>query len=410
MSSYGPFLGLNNRLPDSKLTVKDVGQWLRQAVNVDINDAGWVLRRAGSKLRTPMVGAHSLWSNGYRTFLVYALGLQEVISFSPLSLLSRVALTSDASMSFVDVGGDVYFSNGTDCGRIAAGASVVTPWALATPAAPVITTTSGTLNPGDYQVSLSYSTASGEEGGSTPSMNPTLSSVGGFSLVLPGASPGADYINIYISGTDGELPCWYARLPAATTVATITAPATGREMPNAFLQPQPAGQFVATHNGRLLVATDALLTYSPPWNLGLYLPTEGYIPFPAAITNIVPCIDGVYITADRTYWLAGPDIAQAEVVPVLPYGAVPGTAFRVPHSEDVGWYGFRGVVVADRTGQAKAIQQDAMAVDVAPAGAALVREVAGVRSVVVALSGASTTPALVAPGVVDEDAERLHGL
>lgn len=410
MSSFGPFLGLNNRLPDSKLTVKDVGQWLRHAVNVDINDSHWVSRRSGFRLGTPLSSAHSLWSNGTRTFFVYNGSLQEVITFSPLSLVARVALASSAVMSFVDVGGDVYFTNGTDSGRLAAGATVVTLWALPTPATPVAATGTGTLNPGDYQISLTYSTAAGEEGGSSPSINPTLSSIGGFVLTLPGAVSGADYINLYISGTDGELPCWYARLPASTVTAAITAPATGREVPNAFLSPQPAGQVVSAHNGRLLVASGAILTYSPPWNLGLYLPAEGYIPFPSTITNVVPCIDGVYVTADRTYWLAGPDIAEAEVVPTLPYGALSGTAFRIPHTEQVGWYGLRGVVVADKTGQAKAVQEDAVAVDTAASGASLVREVAGVRSVVVALAGTPSTPALVAPGVVAEDAERLHGL
>ena len=37
----GPFLGLNNRLPDTALTTEH-GTWLKEAVNVDIDNAGRV--------------------------------------------------------------------------------------------------------------------------------------------------------------------------------------------------------------------------------------------------------------------------------------------------------------------------------------------------------------------------------
>ncbi len=409
MSMFGPFLGINNRLPDHRLLVPDKGQWLRQAYNVDIDDAGAIRRRAGVALIEPLTGAHSLWSSGMRTFYVQSSNLYEATALSPLVSVLRKVLASNARMSYAAVGGDIYFSNGTDSGRIADGSSVVTPWALATPASLTATpNSSGTLEPGSYQITLTYSTTAGEEGGAPPSILASLTAVGGFTLTLPGASTGADYVNVYISAANGETPTWYSRVAASATATTITALPTKHPVPNNLMLPQPAGQIVAALNSRLLVATGALLTYSPPWNLGLYLPSAGYIPFPAAITNIVPCIDGAYVTADRTYWVYGADIMQAEVIPTMPYGAVPGTAFSLPQTQQVGWYGLRGVVVADKTGQAVAIQEEAVAVDTAASGATLVREVSGMRSVVVSLAGTPATPLLVAPGVVEEEAYRLH--
>lgn len=409
MSTLGPFLGINNRLPDSRLLVQDKGQWLRQAYNVDIDDAGVTRRRTGAELAASLTDAHSLWSNGARTFFVRAGALREATTLASLVSVSCGTLASDARMSYTDVGGDVYFSNGTDSGRIAAGASSATPWALATPASLGATPNgSGTLPPGSYQITLTYATAAGEEGGALPSVVATLATTGGFTLTLPGASPGADYVNIYMSATHGETPTWYSRVAASATSTTITALPTKRPVPNNLMLPQPAGQIVASLNSRLLVATGPILTYSPPWNLGLYLPSAGHIPFPADITNVAPCIDGAYVTADRTYWVSGADVMQAEVIPTMPYGAVPGTAFSLPQTQQVGWFGLRGVVVADKTGQAAAIQEAAVAVDTAASGATLVREVGGVRSVVVSLAGTPTTPALVAPGVVAGSAGRLH--
>ena len=45
----GPFVGINNRLPDHQLGVvergRKAGDYLRNAVNVDIDNAGRLLRR-----------------------------------------------------------------------------------------------------------------------------------------------------------------------------------------------------------------------------------------------------------------------------------------------------------------------------------------------------------------------------
>ena len=38
---------------------------------------------------------------------------------------------------------------------------------------------------------------------------------------------------------------------------------------------------------------------------------------------------------------------------VLPYGAVPGTAFSLPNSSEVGWFGAEGIVIAGTQGNVK---------------------------------------------------------
>ncbi len=405
---FGPFLGLNNLLPDTQLMVKDKGQYLRQAINVDLNDAGLLSRRKGQTLVSALTAPHSLWSDGLRTLFVQGGNLREITDFDTFTSSSVMALTSNSRMAYEAVNGHIYFSNGTDQGRLMSGESTATPWALATPANPTIAVISGALNPGIYQIAISYARSNGEQSGTSEYQAVELSSAGAFHLTLPGSVPGADFINLYLSGANGEVPLYHSQVAVGTPTATLTTPPTGHSAPHPFMQPQPAGQCLALHNGRLLSAVGPLLTYSPAYAPGLYIPFSDYIPFPDDITNIAPVPGGVFVTADKTYWLEGADISQAQVRVRLPFGASLGTFFRDPAAQRVGWYGDSGLVTSDEAGQIKEVQASALAVDVAAAGAVLVREEDGTRMLVVCL-GTAKTPALADPTVAVEDGNRVHG-
>lgn len=409
MTNFGPFLGINNRLPDDKLYVPDKGNYLRQAVNVDIDDAGGVRRRRGYTLSASLDSAHSLWSGCGRMLLAHDGRLKEVVSYDPFTLAIRGLLASNGALSYASVGETIFFSNGEDSGRLDVGSTSVVPWALETPVLSSISSGAGTLSPGVYQVALTYTNTSGEESGASEISALQLFSEGGLSVALPtGAVDNATHINVYVTAANGEILNWHSKVAIGVSSAAVSTPGVGRRIPNKNLHPIPAGQIVAEHNGRLLVAVDADLIYSEPWNMGLYRPDRDYIPFNGRITNVVPCSNGVYVTADNTYWLSGSDIADAEVQRIYDYGAVAGTAFRVPHTRQVGWFGDRGVVVGDMTGQTEAIQEAAVAVDTADVGSVLVREAEGVRSVIVILSGSITKPKLVANGVAEEDSVILY--
>ena len=70
----GPFVGINNRLPDHQLGVvergRKAGDYLRNAVNVDLTAAGTLQRRKGSTLAQAGTDCHSLWSDGEQAFYV----------------------------------------------------------------------------------------------------------------------------------------------------------------------------------------------------------------------------------------------------------------------------------------------------------------------------------------------------
>ena len=394
----GPFLGINNRLPDFALSVRDKGDWLRDAVNVDIDNAGRVRRRAAATLVQAMTGADSLCMTstaaGYlrRGAAIYAITLP---TYS--ETLFKV-LNADAPLSWANFNGVLYYSNGTDAGRIEGG--IAYPWGLATPDAPTCTNIAGSLYAGAYQVGVSYyNNVTGEEGGISASSNPSLSAVGGIRIALPGASAGATHVNVYFSTVNGSIPMWIGQYAIGSGVVDIsTDPTRLRESNGRFEQPLPAGTQVFVANGRLCSISGNRINLGSPARPGYYIPIDGrqrgegapmdygYIAFPADVDLAVPTQMGVYVAyGDVTQFFAGTDFAATELVKdVLPYGAVPGTAFVVPHKENplVGWFGAHGVVLGDPQGGVKDTMIDNVDLTPPASGTSAVVQTDGYKRVV----------------------------
>jgi hypothetical protein len=118
--TFGPFRGMNNRLPDTAMRTKE-GDWLRSAVNLDLT-AGRLRLRPGYSLKQAGSDVHSLWGDGGAFgFYVDGTTLYRIRS-GPDGGITRTELRTDltahAAMSFDrNEAGDVYYSNGIECGR-----------------------------------------------------------------------------------------------------------------------------------------------------------------------------------------------------------------------------------------------------------------------------------------------------
>jgi hypothetical protein len=394
----GPFLGINNRLPDFALSIRDKGDWLRGAVNVDIDNAGRVRRRAAATLVQAMTNADSLYltsaTAGYlrRGTAIYAITLP---TYS--ETLFKI-LSADEPLSWAEFNGVLYYSNGTDSGRIEGG--VAYPWGLATPNAPTCANIAGTLYAGAYQVGVSYyNNVTGEEGGISASSNPSLSADGGIRITLPGASTGATHVNVYFSTVNGSIPMWIGQYAIGTASIDVAAePTRLRESNGRFEAPLPAGDHIFMANGRLCSKAGNRINLGSPARPGYYIPIDGrqraegapmdygYITFPANVELVIPTQMGVYVAyGDITQFFAGTDLAATELVKdVLPYGAVPGTAFVVPHKENplVGWFGAKGIVLGDPQGQVKDAMVDNVDLTPPASGTSVVVQTDGYKRVV----------------------------
>lgn len=346
----GPWLGVNNRLPDFALST-DKGRWLREAENVDIDNAGRVRRRQAAALLQAVSDPHSLYTTTDGTRYAVIGGSMYAVTLPTYTQTLFKVLSNNDPVSYVEYAGSLYYSNGTDSGRIESG--LWFPWALPTPSNPAVAPIFGTLYAGWYQVSVSYyNNVTSEEGGVSPSSSYELTADGGLRVTLPSATSGATHINIYVSTVNGAIPMLVATMATGTATYDVTAPGSvGREANQRHESPIPAG-VLFMHNNRLCTYSGNTIYIGLPARPGYYVPTDPRLEFPSAVTNAISGQSGIYVTADKTYWFEGADVMDAQrVVDVLPYGASAETAFSVPYKPLVGWFGAKGFVLADTTGQ-----------------------------------------------------------
>ena len=352
------FLGINNRLPDSALhisTQKLQGDYLKDAVNVDIDNAGRLCHRKVPQLAQAMSGAHSLHLTSDTAGFLVRDSVLYAITLTTYSETIVKALSSNARMSYVEFNGDLYYSNGTDSGRITAG--VVYPLGMVTPDAPTLSVIGGSLPAGAYQVAASYVNATtGEEAGVSGKSQVELASDGGVRVALPAATPGATHLNIYLSQTNGALVYRAATVAVGTALIDLVALPTGRQSAERREEPLPAGRLLLS-SGRLCSVVGNTLHVGIPYRLGYVDPSNYGVPFPAPISIAVDAQAGIYVAADKTYWLPN----EGPIADVLPYGAVPGTEFSHPDKTLVGWFGEKGLVLATPSGEVQAVMNENIA-------------------------------------------------
>lgn len=118
----GPFnLGMNNRLPDTELSIPKVGTFLRSAVNVDVTTPGTVKRREGFAQLLAGTDCHSLWGNSKGdTYYVDGSVLYR-LQGTTTALAKTAVLTGLAQgvrLSFTEDNGITYMTNGVVLGTL----------------------------------------------------------------------------------------------------------------------------------------------------------------------------------------------------------------------------------------------------------------------------------------------------
>lgn len=377
-----PFLGMNQRKPDFALATKD-GHFVRDAVNVDVTNSGTFRVRDGQALIQAQTGAHSFFTNSAKAVLVRG-GTLYRVTRSPYSETLLKVLSTDDAVSYWAHGADIYFSNGTDSGRIAED-NTVYPWAMPAPEQPVVEAIVGLLPAGKYQVALTYANATtGEEGAHVGSSNPELTTDGALRVTLPtGAVAGATHVNVYVSQTNGSQTYLHSSHAIGTASVDVTSlDGLSRPLRGVYEQALPAGGSLFIHMGRLCSVVGSRLWYGTPYRFG-YCSPMGYIDFEGDIALATPNQFGTYVVASKTHWIPG-DLEKPDgpIMDVLPYGGVPGTAFALPQNSLVGWFGAKGIVLADPQGQAEAVMTELVDVTPPATGCSTALESQGTRRVV----------------------------
>ena len=344
---------------------------VRNAVNTDFRSTGDIHTRGGYALNYAGNDVHSAFTCSSGSYFVEAGTLKR---FAPAGAHTSVFSGISGQCNYCYADGDLFVSDGVKAWRNGA------PWGLPVPATPSVDVLAGGgIAEGQVLVAYTFVASDGTESGASSVI--AVQAFADSQLFLFGLPIPTDnrvtHIRVYASAPGGEV--LYRQADAIVGSVTVTLGAildSGVELSTHTMTRPPAGSIIKKYNGRMYVAVDDLLWHTEPFALDLVNPGKNVTRFPGDIKIVEPVRDGIWVVADRTFFLGGSgpeDFVQREV---LPYGAIPGNSVALPGG-DVMWYSERGLIVATDSGKLKNVQERLVAPDVGDSCSVALREVEG---------------------------------
>jgi len=95
------------------------------------------------------------------------------------------------------------------------------------------------------------------------------------------------------------------------------------------MYPAPRGHIVRYAHSRMFVASDNILWFSSPFSYNWFDIHEDYLYFPERIRAVMPTEGGMWIAADKLYYLAGRDPSKAQLSEKENVKAVEGSDVKI---------------------------------------------------------------------------------
>ena len=360
----------------------------RNAVNVDIHDKGaWSRRKGKTKAYDGTIAKGTLWADrGIGLTLFVEGGELKRLNADNTADVIRSSVTNKP-MSYVLVNGIVYYSNGFVNGKIVEGNDK--PWGVEPPGSqPTLTaTTTGELPAGVYQVAVTFVAEDGVESGTGLAGTVTLASSGGIALTgLPQPDVQTHKVRVYVSTASGEILYKYGDFSPYGMVGITRLSETTYPLRTQFgVRPQPF-DLACYNNGRIFMAVGSTLYATDPLNYELVMPHKFFFQFAERITVVLPTQDGVYVVADKTYFIKDVDTDNLVQVDSVPYGAAFGSGIEIGNkANEVAWWSEKGLVIAGPGGDAKNVMLDNVAVSNFEQGKLIYREQDGMKQILAVL-------------------------
>ena len=393
--------GINNVAPDTDLPEGS----LVTATNVDLDKEGNVYSRKGYTKVYSGSNIHSL----FKGYFVEGSELRDISG-----TVYDTGLSASHSLAWETILGEQYYSDGTFLKTLNYGlAGLPTP-----PNNPVLSSTSGLLDNGIYQVAIVYQDPNtGEIGGALLASTITVNDASGISL--SNIPTGYDVI-VYCSTQNGEELYQNGIVPNGTTSYTIiNSRKSTRILDTQFMEPLPGGHIIRHYKARLYVAHDNVLWFSEAFRYGLRKTNKDFFQFPAKITIVQPVSNGLYVVADKTYFLAGNEPKDMQQIMLSTDQGIEGTgltmggnSFGLESDTEVGfWYSNKGAMLGISGGTLKQLTSDRLALEEGLAfGTSVYKEVEGIKQIITNFSpkgqeaafafGTSITSKIIRNGVV----------
>lgn len=364
------FLGLNTQDAPEALVKGE----FREALNLYVTNAQQMAQREAPALITAG-DFHSLETIGELTLIVQE---QKLLSVDSAGVTTELfdGLTAHEAMSYEEYNGDIFFSNGIDAGMIQDG--VVAPWGMELPAPPATVAADGSMPAGKYVVYVAYQDTEGAESVASLPARVQLYAQGGINVIFPKFPSYAEIVNVYVTLHDGVVAYLNKQVPVAQTSVLITAEGGTAELTSLDMMPAPPSRIVRKYGGRLIGATGSMLWFTDPYNPRRYRPAENYYLFPVEITMVEVVDTGVYIGADKIYFLEGPDMLNMKQIIADTSPAIFGTGMTLdsaymPLLETNGtlalWLSGKGFMAGANSGEAVPLSENKVTFPVATEGA-----------------------------------------
>jgi hypothetical protein len=317
--------GLNNVLTPER-TASD---YLKEAMNVDIDKSGGIKKRKGY---TSVVSGNvtALWANGGDCIAVIDGDMVRVLS--DYNTIGLVAGVGTGKFAFEKIGSVIYYVSDTSTGIIEQntvrdfGINRINP-------RPLLSTGLGNLTAGLYQVALTYVASDGRESGAGVAQSIEINNNGAIVInnIIASIDTTVDTIRVYCSTPNGEVLYLVDEIVNGTTSHTIGDVYGATNPLQSFnIYPAPNGHIIRQAHGRLWIASNNLLWYSDPLSYEWFSLTSNYFDFEDRITAIMPTESGIWVAAEKLYYLSGKDPVSIKRMEREPVQVIEGTDVKIP--------------------------------------------------------------------------------
>jgi hypothetical protein len=355
--------GINNIAPDTDLPEGS----LVSAVNVDIDKEGNISQCEGYEQIYSGEGIHSF----YKRYFAEKSELKYLEDDNTATVIDS-ELRQDSYLAWETILGDLYYSDGLNNRIVNKG-----KWGIPTPISnSLLTESAGLLNAGIYQVALCYrNSETGEIGGAKLALTINISDKGAISCSnMPVSHDGYDIV-VYVSVENGTELYQNGIVPNGSDSYTIiNSRKSTRILNTQFMEPLPGGHILRHFNARLYVARGNVVWFSEAFRYGLRKTSKNFFQFPSKVTILQPVIDGLFIVADKTYFLQGSEPKDMVQRVVSKHTAIEGTGktmggetFAVDGEPGAGllvgyWFSNTGAVLGMAGGAMKELTDDRFAI------------------------------------------------
>lgn len=367
--------------------------------NLDISADGKLRRRRGYERMVDTDRAHSLHHHNGATLAVVDNELV-LVNTDTWALQPLRSGLGPAKMSYAGINGKTYYSNGTVRGRFdPVSGEHRAAWAPQTPGMVELSPAGGGLSPGIYHVTVTVVDADGVESGAPRPATIELTTPGGITVSNLPTLAGAREVRVYCSEVNGSNLFLELRIPAGSAPRVITSLSHGKELRTLYLDEMPPGTIMRQHNGRMYVVENNVIWYSEALLYGLtYLDRNYFPPFDAPITMVEPVAAGLFVSADKLYFVAGESVDSIAITTREGATTIPGSSLVLDGqliSKDLQgdvayWQSSEGAVLGLPDGSVRNITQDKLeGVENAISAASAVLRTGGVDRILTAMEGGS---------------------